>query len=426
MKQTGRINLVLLLLLLLPGVAFAQRDTRETREASKYIGLAMTKQQPAERADMYRQAMEHLRQGMASDAENAKVWLLAGTALAALGEMEEADQAFNRAEQLNPEYAAEIQGERETAWVEAFNRGIQLMDEQSYPEAIEALEAAQAIYTGRPEALMNLGALYANSGEALKAEQALLQAIDATNGPLFEQLTEEQQAEWVRFRTLATANIAQIQAQQGIESFQAEEFDSAAARFRRAAETNPQARDYWFNYGQALWAMTSTLEESLEAATQAADSARIIEELGGLYAEVQTVARKSREFDPNNEVVYLMEARTHRMAGEWGDEAARNAGQQAALRLLEEHAALTVILDQVGAISDGEGNVTIRGTLKNVKAAEGSTVTLRFTLLDTEGATIGTHDVAVTAPAPDQTVEFESTTTSEGEVAGWKYVVVAA
>ncbi|MGH7464950.1 MAG: tetratricopeptide repeat protein, partial [Longimicrobiales bacterium] len=246
MKLIGRINLLLLVLLLVPAVASGQKDTRQTREASKFIGLAMTRQEPAERADMYRQAMEHLRQGMTEDAENAKVWLLAGTALAALGEVQEADQAFKRAEQLNPEYAEEIAAERESAWVQAFNEGIQLMDQQQYAEAIRVMESAQTIYALRPEALMNLGALYANAGEPQKAEQALLQAIEATKGPVFAELEPEQQAEWVRFRTLATANIAQIQAQQGIESFQAEQFDSAAVRFLRAAEANSQARDYWF------------------------------------------------------------------------------------------------------------------------------------------------------------------------------------
>jgi tetratricopeptide (TPR) repeat protein len=422
MKQTGRINLVLLLLLLLPGIAFAQRDTRETREASKFIGLAMTKQAPAERADMYRQAMVHLRQGMTSDAENAKVWLLAGTALAALGEVEEANQAFVRAEQLNPEYAEEIQGERESAWVDAFNEGIQLMDQQQYPEAIAKMEAAQAIYDQRPEALMNLGALYANAGEHTRAEQALLQAIEATNGPVYDQLDPEQQAEWVRFRILATSNIAQLQAQQGIDAFQAEQFDSAAARFQRATETNPHARDYWFNYGQALWAMTTPLEESLENDARV-DSASVISELNGLYAQIQAAAQKAREFDPNNEVLYLMEARTHRMSGEFGSDAEKEAGHQAALRLLESHDALTVVVDDVAALSDQEGNVTVRGVLKNVKATEGSTVTLRFTLLDTQGGEIGTEDIAVTAPAADETVPFETTTTVDGEVAGWKYEI---
>jgi hypothetical protein len=84
MKRTGTIS-VALLVLLLPSVAFAQRDTKQTREANKFIGLAMTKQTADERAVLYRQAMEHLREGMAEDAENAQVWKLAGTALAALG-----------------------------------------------------------------------------------------------------------------------------------------------------------------------------------------------------------------------------------------------------------------------------------------------------------------------------------------------------
>ncbi|HSJ33131.1 MAG TPA: tetratricopeptide repeat protein [Longimicrobiales bacterium] len=423
MKQTGRINLVLLLLLLMPGIAFAQRDTKETREASKYIGLAMTKQEPAEQADMYRQAMEHLRPAMTSDAENAKVWLLAGTALAALGEIQEADQAFIRAQQLNPDYADQIMAERESAWVVAFNQGIQLMDQQQYPEAIAALEAAQSIYSMRPEGLMNLGALYANSGEHEKAEQALVLAIEATQGPLFETLQPEQQAEWVRFRAMAKANIGQIQAQQGIVSFEAEQFDSAAARFLRAAETNPQARDYWFNYGQALWAMTTPLEESLATATPP-DSARIGAQLTELYGKIQAAAQKSREFDPNNEVLYLMEARTHRMGGDIsGDEAKKEAGHQAALKLLEAHDALTVLVDEVSALPDAEGNVQIRGVVKNVKAAEGSTVTLKFTLLDSDGAAIGQQDVTVTVPAADMSVPFEATTTAEGEVAGWKYVI---
>jgi tetratricopeptide (TPR) repeat protein len=422
MKQTARVNLVLLLLLMMPGIVFAQRDTRETREASKFIGLAMTRQESTERADYYRQAMEQLRPVMTSDAENAKVWLLAGTALAALGEMEEADQAFARAEQLHPEYAEQIEGERESAWVEAFNRGIQLMDQQQYPEAVAAMEDAQAIYDKRPEALMNLGALYANAGDPVKAEQALRDAIVATEGAMFERLEAEQQAEWLRFRTMATSNIAQIQAQQGIQSFEAQQFDSAAARFLRAAETNPQARDYWFNYGQALWALSTPLEQSLETAT-AADSARVIEQLTELYAQIQSASRKAREFDPNNEVLYLMEARTHRMGGEFGDEAAGTAGQQEALRLLEAHDALTVLIDQVMAQPDPEGNVRITGSLTNVKATEGSTVTVQFTLLDPSGASIGQQDVTVTAPAADQTVQFEATTTAEGEVAGWRYVV---
>jgi tetratricopeptide (TPR) repeat protein len=421
MKRTGTIS-VALLVLLLPSVAFAQRDTKQTREASKFIGLAMTKQTPDERAVLYRQAMEHLREGMAEDAENAKVWMLAGTALAALGDTQEADQAFDRAVQLHPDYGEEIEAERESAWVQSFNEGIQLMDQQQYPEAIAALEAAQLMYEGRPEALMNLGALYANAGDNAKAADALSRAIESTRGPVFERLNADQQAEWVRFRMMAAANIAQIQAQQGIESFEAEQFDSAAAHFLRATETNPQGRDYWFNYGQALWAMATPLEESLENAT-AADSARIREQLAVLYRGIQSAAQKSREFDPNNEVLYLMEARTHRMGGVLDGEAGEGAGQREALRLLEAHEALTVTLDQIMAQPNAESGVIVRGVLKNVKATAGSNVTVRFTLLDIEGGVVGEQAVTVVVPAVDQSVPFESPTPVTGEVAGWKYVV---
>src|SRR5690606_7054295 len=158
-----------------------------------------------------------------------------------------------------------------------------------------------------------------------------------------------------------------IQAQAGIESFQAEQFDSAAARFLRAAERNPQGRDFWFNYGQALWAQATPLEEQLATAT-AADSARLRTQLADLYTSIQGAAQKSREFDPNNEVLYLMEARTHRMAGEFGGDAERQAGQQRALQLLQAHEALTVTLDEISVQPNAEGGVTVRGALKNMKA----------------------------------------------------------
>lgn len=422
MKRPGTITLFLLVLLLLPAAGFAQEDTRETREANKFIGLAMTKQTPEERAEMYRQAMEHLRKGMTEDAENAQVWKLAGTALAALGELEEANQAFTRAAELHPAYEEEIQAERETAWVEAFNVGIQLMDEQRYDEAIAALEGAQLIYDMRPEALMNLGALYANAGDVAKAEQALLRAIDATNGPLFEQLDESGKAEWTRFRTMAKGNIAQILAQKGIADFQAESFDSAAVRFLRAAEVNPQARDYWFNYGQALWAQSTPLEESLATATKA-DSTRIQTQLRALYAEIQKAAQKSREFDPNNEVLYLMEARTHRMAGEFNGGETREQGQAEALRLLTLQDSLPVLLDQISVAPDAESSAKITGTLTNAKLTEGESVKVRFTLLDIEGGVIGEQEVTVTAPAAEASTPFETIIPTTGEIAGWKYIV---
>ena len=81
MIRFGRLSLVLAVLLLLPTAVSAQKDSKYTREASKYMGLAMTRSDEAQRTQMYQQALTHLREGMQQDAGNAKVWLLAGTVL---------------------------------------------------------------------------------------------------------------------------------------------------------------------------------------------------------------------------------------------------------------------------------------------------------------------------------------------------------
>jgi tetratricopeptide (TPR) repeat protein len=423
MIRPGRITLAVLFVLLLPSLAAAQRDTRETREATKFIGLAMTRSAPEEQEAQYRQAMTHLREAMQKDADNAKVWLLAGTTLAALGEVEEADQAFRRAVELHPAYAEDVEGERESAWVHLFNQGIEHMDAQRYPDAIRAMEGAQLIYPSRPEALLNLGALYSNAGETQKAVEALRQAIEITGGPMVERLDEEQKAEWARFRVLATSNIAQIMSQRGIDDFQAERFDSAASAFAQATEVNPHARDYYFNHAQALWALATPLEEQYEAAPDA-QKAELRAQLSALYEKIQQNTAKAREYDPNNEALYLISARTHRMEGEIAaDEAARTAAQQRAMRLLEAHNELGVTLDNVGVQTGDEGSATIIGQLKNVKLAENAPVTITFTLLGLDGNAVGTQAITVNAPAPDATTEFEQPTTVTGTVAGWRYTI---
>jgi tetratricopeptide (TPR) repeat protein len=422
MIRLRRLTIALALLVVLPTVASAQRDTRYTREASKFLGLAMTRSDEAQRAEMYQQAMVHLREGMERDADNAKVWLLSGTVLAALGELQEADRAFTRAVQMHPAYADEIAGEREAAWIDAFNRGIGLMDQQNYDEAIRVMEAAQLIYDQRPEALMNLGALYASKGENEKAVAALERAAEITRGPLFEQLDEEGQATWLRFRDLAGVNVAQMAAATGVEAFQAEQFEKAAEQFHRAAELNPHARDYWFNYVQALWAQTSKLEDGLEAGGAPAEEAK--QKLPPLYEQVEAAVIKTREMDPNSEILYLIEARTHRIRGDMAaSEAAKDAGHQAALRVLEAHDRLAVTLDNLQIFNDGEG-VAIAGELKNRKAAADAPVRIQFTFVALDGSTIGQETVTVNAPAPDSTVEFSGRANIEGNFAGWRYTVL--
>jgi Flp pilus assembly protein TadD len=421
MTRLGRVSLALVLLLLLPMAAEAQRDNRYTREATKFIGLAMTRQDADQRADMYRQAMAQLREGMQQEPSNARVWLLSGQVLAALGDMDEADQAFTRAVELHPEYAEEVAGEREAAWMEAFNAGIELMNAGDYPAAIARMEGAQLIYNQRPEALMNLGALYANRGENEKAAQAFRDAVVAIEGPLAAQLDDDTRESWQRYREMAQVNVAQLAAAEGVAAFEARDYEAASRHFREAAEVNPHSRDYLYNQVQSLWAMAGELEDVVEAAgpEAAAAKTRLLE----LYPQIEQLAVQAREADPNSELLYLIQARSVRMRGEMGGtDASKDAGQQGALQLLQQHDLLTVVLDDLAVMMDGE-EVVVSGELKNRKHEAGTPVQVEFTLLGIDGRVIGQEVITVTAPAVEETTEFRASMSLSGELAGWRYAV---
>jgi tetratricopeptide (TPR) repeat protein len=439
MIRFGRLNLAVAALLLIPAVAAAQKDNKFTKEANKFLGLAMTKQNPAERAQMFEQAMVHLRQGQTEDAQNAKVWLLSGTALAGLGNLTEADAAWKKAEELHPAYAEEIEGEREAAWIDAFNAGLAKMDEKDYAAAIQTLEGAQQIYDSRPEGLMNLGAMYASGAvcselpqgeqpacreaQMAKAEQAFRDAIEATKGPVADKLDEEGKASWLRFRDMATVNLAQMAGARGVEHFEAERFEEAAKAFREAAEVNPHSRDYWFNLTQSYWAQASDLEEKLEK-MPAAEQAPTKQSLTKLYEEIIQLVHKTREMDPNSEVLYIIEARSERMIGEYSGAADKTKqGQEKALALLQQHQALGVDVSDI-VVQAGEEGATVTGKVKSRTLETGKAVTLTFTFLGIDGKELGTQDVSVTLAAKDADQPFEGKAPAvKGEVAGWKYVV---
>ncbi len=416
-----------LVLLLLPAAASAQDDNEHTREATKHIGLAMTRQDDAERQQMYQQAMTALEQGMAAEPNHAKTWFLAGAVYAALGRFPEADAAFDKAVELYPEYEADVATEREQAWIHAFNAGVVAMDAGDYPAAIVALEAANNLYGERPEAYLNLGSLYASQGEAAKAVEALQRAHEIVTGPMLQEVSPETQQQWAEFAEMAKLNIAQFSGQAGIDAFQEEEFLRAAEMFDAAAEQNPHSRDFRYNYVQSLFAQAQTLEEARDSALaggQTAEVQRIEAELTPLYDQLLEGVAAVQPVDPNNEMLYVIAARAHRMKGLLsGDAAAAKAGQDQALALLTQRDQLPVEVDQL-AMRTEDGTAVVTGMLTNRSVAENAPIIVRLTLLGIEGDTIGEGDITVNVPPADATANFEGSIPVSGDIAGWKYRIV--
>lgn len=90
------------------------KDSKYTEDAEKFLGLAMIQQDPAQREQMYRDALEALQGGFEEDAENPKFWLTAGQVYAGLGDIEKASEAFNKATEMHPPYEEEIEGDRKS------------------------------------------------------------------------------------------------------------------------------------------------------------------------------------------------------------------------------------------------------------------------------------------------------------------------
>jgi len=424
MKRFAAWSLTLGLALLVPATVSAQKDNKYTKEASKFLGLAMAKEDTAQRTPLYQQALAQLQEGLAREPENAKVWLLLGQAHVGLNQLAAADSAFDKAVELHPEYAPETVSDREQGWIQGFNTGAEFMNQGKYPEAIAVLETAQQLYGERPEGLMNLGVLYMNANELDKAEASFEAARKTIAGPIAATLPEDQKPEWDRFDDMARINIAQLHGQRGVNAFQAKDFATAAGHFEKANQLNPHSRDFTFNLSQSLWAQASAIESTFDSLPEPQKAAAIqaaTPQLMALYEKLDAVAAQVVAADPTNELLYIIRARAHRMLGEYsGSEQTLAARQTETVKLLEDREALPIELSDI-MIQSVEGGATVRGTVKNRTLEPGATSTVRFVLVDIDGEVLGEQVLTMPMPEKDQTAPFEGTITMAGEVAGWKY-----
>jgi tetratricopeptide (TPR) repeat protein len=430
-------------MLLIPAAALAQKappDTKQTKDAEKFLGLAMMRPNPEQKRPYYEQALKPLQEAMTKTPDNAKVWFMAGQVYVGLGNFLGADSAFKKAEQLYPAYKEDVAGEREVAWVEAFNAGLAEMDKKNTEEAIKQLELAELMYPHRPEGKMNLGALYAQKNETAKAVKVFEDAIASTNGPLKEKLKPEDAANWKRYAEMANLNIAQILGAAGVEQFQAEKYDEAMASFQKAMQINPHSRDYLFNLTQSIYAKAGKFEDertailaqadeltkakkTAEAKAKTDEAAKVATTLIPLYAQIIELGEKTLTIDPANESLYMLVARSYKLTGDMGEPAKKSELQNKALAVFTKRDELVFELSEL-QVGTSEGEATLQGTVKNRKAQAGSPLKFKVTLLGSNGQPVGQQEITIAAPAAEQTAPFNNKVAVTGEVAGWKYEVV--
>lgn len=475
------LGVLLALAVLVPASAEAQKKNRYTRSAEVYLANAAAEGVTEDKLKYFQQALDQSHESVRTDPQNALGYLLMGQAHMGLGNVAAADSAFDRAEELHAEYKGETEPYRLNLWVTAFNRGVEQIQAGDTDAAIVSMEAADAVYRGRPEALTTVAQLYLQKGDTQRAEQAFRQALEILRGPARQGLSPEDEAKWLANEEDAVLLLAGVLADTqrdeeaitlykefmqrnpdnataktnlavvltragkadeaavmfnellgrqdlepaqlfniGVGLFRAEQWEASAQAFARAVEGAPYSHDALYNLGQSLYAHTADLEKARSAGDKS-NNGKLVE----LYTEMGDVAKRILEIDPTNRNVFMMLAHTQRARGELSDDKAKvDEWKKAALATLEAHETVDFEVGAIQVAPGAPGKYTVMGRITNVKAPAGAPLKINFQLVDKTGNAVGQKEIVVNAPAAEASERFTAEIDAPDTVENWKYSVV--
>lgn len=382
--------------------------------------------------------------GIDADPGNPVHYFLAGVAGARLGDYARAHRLFAEAERIYPAYELDVEPEREAAWAKAFNAGLEAYARGELDEAAHQWLLATTIYDLQPAAHRNVASLLVElerRDEAMRVYQEALRGLEkrpatrvlgedelrerevlradtevrlvrlflvagrfADAEPLLRRQLARDPAS-IRVRSdLATVLVELGQTSEavelyasllteeslaaadlfnlGIALFRSARYQQAGRAFAMLTERQPNSRDAWFNYANALFA---------------AESWAVLAEAGGRLLSV----------DPLSEAAHLITARARL---ETGDEAGARAG-------VARSDSLPVHLDEL-RMRVTEAGTVVQGRIVGNALAEGAPVRLRFIFYDNAG-TLEVRLLDAQAPAPRASADFR--VSIEGRALGYRY-----
>ncbi len=411
-------------------------DTRFSQTAVLYL-----------RQENVVRALELALEGIEADPLNPIHYYLAGTAHARLGETGEADAMFIEAERIYPAFELDIEPERERAWAEAFNEGIEAFDLDDITGALDAWARAAAVYDLQPDAHRNLAVILSGEGRYAEAADVYQEALAGLERrPATRLLTDEEVVERETLILEIEENLAQLllfsgrypeaepllreqlerrpgdtemerdlaraltgmgrdaeatelyvsllatgvlEATEifnvGVALFRSGDFIEAGAAFRRLTELQPDSRDAWFNYVNSLFAAEA-------------------------WAPLAAAGDRLLELDPLSENAGLIRARAY---FEIGDE-------EEARRGLEETELLPVYVEGLRLRPLGS-ETRLEGRVVGREAAPGTTLRLRFTFYGNDDR-LREELLVIPAPPVGEGEEFELA--FEGQATAYRYEVL--
>lgn len=411
-------------------------DTRYSQTAVLYL-----------RQERVERALELALEGIEADPPNPIHYYLAGAAYARLGRTVAADSMFVEAERIYPAYELDIEPEREQAWAEAFNEGIEAFGTDDIDGALEAWRRAAAVYDLQPDAHRNLAVVLSGEGRYDEAADIYQEALAGLGRrPATRLLTEEEVAERGDLVLEIEGNLAQLllfsgrfpeaepllreqlgrrpddmdlrrdlaraltgmgrdaEATElyisllsagvldpteifnvGVALFRSGDFAEAGTAFRRLTELQPDSRDAWFNYANSLFAAEA-------------------------WGPLAAAGDRLIELDPLSENAGLIRARAY---FEMGDEEAARAG-------LEQTELLPAYVEGLRLRPMGP-ETRLEGRIVGREAGPATELRLRFTFYGDEGLAVEEF-LAMPMPSAGEIEEFELAL--DGRATAYRYEVL--
>lgn len=423
------------------------RETPNTEAAEQALDAA---EEAEENGDtqlartQYEQALGAAEAAVREDSTNPLAHRLAGLAALGLEDYQAAGSHLDRAIELRPIYELDLVDLREQAWIDLYQQGSPHVQSGDYEAAVEFYEGADAIYQGRPEAMITLGQLHAqlrHHDEALESiddaiafgESERMEAVDsATAADWRAQIDElaflraQVLADAGRFeeaagayRELSAADPANVELKRGLAAILME-LDREEEAFTLYDEllTMPglSASDMFSigvgfyqgeDYGRAAEAFGAAAEESVNDRDALEMWARSLQ-LDSAYTEVPAVADRWIELDPNSRNAWLILAQSANLGGD----------QETTREAVAAAESLEVAVQDLQLTRFGSGGASITGSLVNLMLDPGASVTMRFTFYDAAGAPLGnvteTFQVGQQDMAEVIQVEFDSAEQVDG------------
>jgi len=117
-------------------------------------------------------------QAATENPDDAAAWYHLARTYLYLGDPRGADSAFTRAVGLMPSCDVDIDGYRQNGWATLANAGIEFLNQEATDSALHVFRQAHYLFKKLPHVAMNLGVVYANSGQPDSAAVYFAQAAE--------------------------------------------------------------------------------------------------------------------------------------------------------------------------------------------------------------------------------------------------------